>query len=133
MGQTLKTVLLFWLALMVSLVYFDVWYFDEIINFRPWYLDMVMHCLGGGFISVSFLYFAGQKYFGELSGRLLPFLILTLGVVALVAVGWEFYEYFVNILTGMPQEPASDTFSDLSLGLAGAAMTVVLIRHAKRG
>ena len=126
--KNLPKILVSWLLLIVALVYFDVFYFDAINHFRPWYFDMLLHFLGGGFIALSFLYFAGKKYFGELSGKLLPLVFLSLGAVALVSVGWEFYEYFVNIWTGMPQEPASDTFSDLALGLAGAALTVCLIR-----
>lgn len=121
---------LYWLLLMVALVYFDVLYFDDIVRLRPWYLDMVMHFFGGGFIAVFFLYFAGQNYFGELNRKLFPLLIITLGVVALVAVGWEFYEYFVNIFVSISQEPPSDTLSDLALGLAGAATTVLLVRYA---
>lgn len=128
MGKALKFTSLCWLALMVVLVYFDALYFDGMTHPRPWYFDMLLHFLGGGFIASSFLYFAGKNLFGELSGRLIPLAFLTLGVVALVAVNWEFYEYFVNIYLRLPQEPVTDTFSDLTLGLVGAAVTALLVR-----
>lgn len=120
--------LVYWLVLLVALVYSEALYFGGVANSRPWYVDMILHLLGGGFIAFCFLYFSEKKYFGELSNKLFPLAILTLGAVALVAVGWEFYEYFVNIATGAPQEPVSDTFSDLALGLAGAVLTVLFVR-----
>lgn len=124
----LKFIILCWLVLMVVLVYFDALYFDGINHFRPGYFDMLLHFLGGGFIAASFLYFAGKNLFGALSDRFLPLAFLTLGAVVLVALNWEFYEYFVNIYLQLPQEPIADTFSDLALGLAGGALTVCVIR-----
>ena len=123
-----RNLALYWLALIVVLVYFDIFYFDGLVNLRPWYLDMVLHFLGGGFIATAFLYFVENKYFGEVGGKLLPLLFFTLGTVALVAIGWEFYEYFVNVFVGAPQDPASDTFSDFALGLAGAVFAAFLVR-----
>ncbi len=133
MNRNLRILLLCWLALMVGLVYFDALYFDGINHFRPWYFDMLLHFLGGGFIAVLFLYFAGKKMFGILNGRFFPFALLTLGAAALVAVNWEFYEYFVNIYLRLPQDSITDTFSDLALGLAGAATTFIVLKVTMKG
>lgn len=129
MGKTLKVVILCWLALMVALVYFDVFYFDGVARIRPWYGDMVLHLLGGGFIALSFIYLSGRELPGDSKRGLFSWFFLTLAAVLLVAIGWEFYEYLVNILTGFPQDPASDTVSDLVLGLVGGALVFLSVRR----
>ena len=122
MGEALKPryIMTALLAVLVFLTYFDIFYFGGAVNNRPWYMDMVMHVLGGGFIAAALL-----SYKTDLS----PLRVLVL--VLVVALGWEIFEYFVNIFVGSAQDPVSDTVSDLVLGLTGAALAVFSFREKR--
>jgi len=87
-----------------------------------WWLDMVMHFLGGVLTASLFLNFS-SNYFDLLSrkSRLADFLFIVC-FVALIGVLWEFYEYATNYLFQTLELTLDDTLSDLFLDLLGAAL-----------
>lgn len=112
-----------------------------------WWLDIVMHVLGGlwvALLAVWFLYFSGKVNVNNTS--LFSALIIVLGIVALGGVFWEFFEFsFDKILlgkignfiklAGLVQLGVSDTMSDLFFDLAGGLLGGLIflkrIKHEK--
>lgn len=92
----------------------------------PW-LDNAMHFWGGISIAlffVWFFYFSGR--FSGVSQAVWFVLLLSLGGVALVAVGWEFFEFIGNntFAEGVFQGDLPDTMGDLFLALLGGLLVV---------
>ena len=99
-----------------------------------WWLDDVMHTLGGAWVAFFFLIFLikGDNY-SNLSSAWKTF-IITLGFAALVGVLWEFYEYLKDVYIFNKHPLASapdplllpDTLLDLFNDLVGGAITFVV-------
>lgn len=98
-----------------------------------WWLDVVMHLVGGGWVALTSTYilFNGEK------SRLLNHtqrIILIVGLVALVGVFWEFYEYLSDVyllkvhpLTLAPNPSLlPDTLKDLFNDLVGGAIVAFI-------
>jgi len=104
--------------------------------FRDWYflfpwLDIPLHLLGGLFIGLGAIWLDNQsaRFFGE--RHPLEKLILVLGVVCLVGVFWEFFEfgldyfYSLGIVGFKSQLSVADTIGDLFLDLLGGFIALI--------
>ena len=85
------------------------------------WLDIPMHFLGGVAVASSFLltlnYLQKEKYLKI--NRLFLF-IFAVSIVSLFAVLWEFYEFLLQLYTGIVYQPSiADTMKDLFMGLLG--------------
>lgn len=137
-----KIIVLFLLAIIAMhavAVYFSLYWI-------VWWFDNVMHFLGGiwmSFFAVWFLYFSGKM---NLNGSsIFSAIIIILGITALGAVLWEFFEFsFDKIILGRIEDgvklagPAqlgvADTMSDLFFGLLGGlAGGLFFIKNKKYG
>ncbi|MEE8131579.1 MAG: hypothetical protein V3T98_00820 [Candidatus Paceibacterota bacterium] len=114
----------------VALVNFWYWTF--------WWLDVVMHFLGGFWVALLFfnlnskLNFLPINSLNSLTHKLIT-IILSLGFVALIAVSWEFYEFLYDVfisIRGYPwvaQQGMADTISDLFFGLLGGLIAAIIV------
>lgn len=94
-----------------------------------WWLDILMHLVGGGWVALTayHLLFAGEK--SRLASSFERF-VLVIGLVALIGVLWEFYEYLSDVyllkvhpLTSAPNPRLlPDTLKDLFNDLVGGAI-----------
>ncbi|MFQ5752089.1 MAG: hypothetical protein ACE5HI_08845 [bacterium] len=92
-----------------------------------------MHIAGGAWVAAAFLYFA-RKY--EWIGRIIrPTLLHVLGVVILVGIGWEIFEYSIDVFvfqkytfSTVPAFILIDTVYDLANNLLGAFIVGVVYR-----
>ncbi|HDH31450.1 MAG TPA: hypothetical protein ENH26_01605 [Candidatus Wolfebacteria bacterium] len=118
-----------------------------IINFwywTFWWFDIVMHFLGGFW--VASLFFNLNSKLNFLPNNLtinnsiiknLTIIVLSLGFVALIAVLWEFFEFFYDVfisVKGYPwvaQQGMSDTMTDLFLGFLGGFVATIIILKKK--
>lgn len=80
-----------------------------------WYLDIIMHFLGGLWLGLAFIYlFSPQDHSFNSVFKILLFVLL-------IGVGWEVFEIAVNdVITKNPfnyLDTLSDIFFDLSGGL----------------
>jgi len=103
-------------------------------NYKIWWADMVLH-FGGGFLVGMFgLWFIfnseqSKKYkFGAEKIPSVYIIILAVSFAALIGVLWEFYEFFMDKITGyksysiaVMQENIKDTMSDLFFDIFGSA------------
>lgn len=98
-----------------------------------WWLDDVMHALGGAWVAFFFLvFFIKRDIYANFNPAWKNF-IATLGFVALIGVLWEFYEYLkdVYIFNKHPLDFSPDphllpdTLFDLFLDLTGAAIAAI--------
>lgn len=92
----------------------------------PW-LDIPTH-FAGGIAGVYFLDTALVNLRGML-GPIHPALrlLLSFGLLATAAIGWEFLEYLSDFALGSHLNlGVTDTLSDLFFGLVGAALGVVI-------
>ncbi|RME60911.1 hypothetical protein D6779_01105 [Candidatus Parcubacteria bacterium] len=96
-----------------------------------WWFDIPMHFLGGGWLVVLFFYLLATR-FSSISLKSEPcFRFLSaLGFVALVGIGWEFFEYGLELLFPSHLPAAvrlTDTFGDLLNDLLGGVAAYYLL------
>ncbi len=97
--------------------------FDAYIAY-PW-LDMPTHFCGG--LAVCYFYLVAIAHGESRTGPVPPIIhwLAALGLTAITAVGWEFFEYSCDVLLGTKMNlGVSDTLSDLFFGLLGGAVMV---------
>ncbi|MEK7608283.1 MAG: hypothetical protein AAB495_01760 [Patescibacteria group bacterium] len=106
-----------------------------------WWLDIPMHIAGGFWVALLFFYLFRDRTKGFLpSSGFLTTIFFSLGFVALVGVGWEFYEYLGEVFVvkaipfggseaGLHFEILKDLFDDL---LGGFIATCLVYRLRKK-
>ena len=77
-----------------------------------WWVDIVMHFLGGFWVSLFFLYIFHDKLPKEKH-----LLVISLCVI-FIGVGWELFEFVMDQIAKAPNN-FSDSFSDLVLDIIG--------------
>ncbi len=96
----------------------------------PW-IDIPMHFIGGLSISytiVLFFNFFEERKFMEIRKEFLYFIFIV-SSVALVAVLWEFYEFFLKYFFNVNTQPSlEDTLLDLFMGLFGGLFGSIVFR-----
>ena len=99
----------------------------------PWF-DMPMHFLGGfsiAFTSALFLKFFEEKKLLKI-GRGVLFVFVIVSFVALTAVLWELYEFFIQYFFEVFwQLGLEDTLLDLVLGLFGGLVGGIIFRKKR--
>ncbi|MEK7184130.1 MAG: hypothetical protein AAB701_01280 [Patescibacteria group bacterium] len=87
--------------------------------------DVGMHTLGGVSIAVSWMVFE-QALFPKSDRPWWYGLIVTLGIVALAATVWEFYEFILDQreMVAWRQLSLADTMGDYAAGLIGGLFVV---------
>jgi hypothetical protein len=92
----------------------------------PW-LDMPTHFCGG--VAITYFFLAGTAHSQVLIGRIprIIQLLLSLGLTALTAVVWEFFEFSSDAVLGTKMNlGVRDTLSDLFFGLLGGVVMVAV-------
>lgn len=90
-------------------------------------LDMPTHFCGG--LAMTYFYLVASARSQAMIGRIpgLVHLLMSLGLTAITAVGWEFLEYSSDVILGTKMNlGVSDTLSDLFFGLAGGIVMVAI-------
>lgn len=123
------------LALPVLAVYLA----SDLASRAGWYvryehLDVLAHLLGGGAVAWSWLRYVDT--FHPAPGATARYqLLVAVGIVALAAVCWEFYEFLFDVRDGAPlrQLSLANTMQDLACGLIGgiAVSAAVLSTHER--
>ena len=108
---------LFALALLAALYYVSEYVFEPMHLYYelPW-IDMPMHVIGGA-ASGIFFYFLSNRHHGEA-------LKISLVATLIVAILWEFYEYYIDFANVNEWNGWGDTLSDIALGLVGAYIAI---------
>jgi len=138
-----KFIILIFLAIFIFHILAVCFYLYWVV----WWLDIIMHVLGGLWIALLaawFLYFSGKVNINNTSS--FSVLIIILGIVALGGVLWEFFEFsFDKIILGKIEnfiklagpvqlgvsDTMSDLFFDLAGGLLGGLIFLKRIKHEK--
>jgi hypothetical protein len=88
-------------------------------------LDMPTHFCGG--IAITYFYLAAGAHSRALTGPIPKpvLLLMSLGLTAITAVFWEFFEYSSDVLLQTKMNlGVSDTLSDLFFGLLGGTVMI---------
>jgi len=100
----------------------EVWYWNY------WWMDILMHFLAGLFVGLIVLFVishvAGIK---KVSSRTL---LITLGVVLLVGIGWEVFEYATGVF--VIEDPFPDTLYDLVMDTLGGVAAYIYATSSRR-
>lgn len=104
---------LVWLMFFIFIVNSISWQFSW--YYSIWYLDAIMHFLGGFWVGLFFVYFFFKKDPVDLNSRFF-FKIFT--AVLAVGVLWEFYEFYLNIIS-LTSFDLPDTVFDVFFDLLG--------------
>lgn len=94
------------------------WYYSV------WYLDMIMHFLGGFWLGLVSLYFFSSKILPSYSFLLFLKILL---FVLLVGLGWEVFELLFNNIVAQNPFNILDTSSDLFFDLSGGLCAILYI------
>jgi hypothetical protein len=102
------------------------WYYSV------WWLDIPMHIMGGIWVASAFFYTARMR--NILPANTAAAVIFCLGVVALVGVLWEFYEFLADIYVFHKYTPLAapgvlhfDTLKDLFDDLVGGSLALLAL------
>jgi|TARA_Y100000310_G_C20702899_1_gene831660 hypothetical protein len=110
----------------VALIYLDIY---DII---PWF-DVPMHFLGG--VAIGFMFFFILKYFeNEKMIKINPFFnaLFIISLVSLIAILWEFAEFSLAFIFSVIHKGSiEDTLLDLTLGIMGGMVAVILLEIKK--
>lgn len=86
-----------------------------------WYLDMIMHFLGGLWVGLfAFYIFAPENIFPRLILKILLFVLF-------VGIGWEVYEILVDKVVTQNSFNILDTSSDLFFDLSGGLYAILYL------
>lgn len=111
--------------------------FGGLYDALHWY-DIPMHFLGGYAMAVLALDL-WRAYVGPFAtqGKWLVELVFVLGFVALIGIGWEWFEYIVDqvfnvsIRSGLAQMGLKDTLGDLVNDMLGGLVGFLAFRDRK--
>lgn len=115
-----------------------VFFFDVIVNniifnvyeIFPW-IDVPMHFIGGisvGYMSVLFLRYFKEKNLIVIKNKFLYWIIIV-SAVSLIAVLWEFWEYFMVNYFGFDWIlDYKDTLLDLFVSICGGFFSAIVFR-----
>ena len=120
LSKLLKLSLCFYFPLLIFLIHvFIIPYFDLYASYN--WLDIPMHFFGGAAMAYSFLLVLDKCKDEIIIKDKLVKVILTVSLVALIAVLWEFGEHLINYLFNLEWYfTLRDTLEDLFLGILGA-------------
>lgn len=132
---TRKAVLLFLIFMIVAHA-FSVWL---LFYHNIWWIDIMLHTLGGAWVATLF-FLLKNTYAPRLSSTapLWFYLVLACGVVMLIGVAWEWFEYTFDILFAAEnaawraQLGLPDTMGDLLADLIGGLVLSVYIISRER-
>ena len=99
------------------------------LYFAFWWLDIVMHFLGGLFVALASLlvYIAVRKE--EKLSRRKTALIVLLGIIV-IGTSWEVFEYFAGISPG--NDFVIDTVTDAIMNLLGAGVGLLYFNRTHK-
>ncbi len=135
-GIGLKPKDIFWIGIfpfILFIINYTLFVLDE-AWVRRVYADDYLHLLGGASIAFSTSYIITLL---ERSGKLaihnrLVKLLIIMAAVTLTAVGWEFYEFILDIIYIPINQPSvEDTIKDLVMGLWGGTVFTAIYIHLK--
>ena len=94
-----------------------------------WWLDIIHHFLGGIWLILFFNFLMKRFRITLISERQRAALFLALiGLVALIGVGWEFFEFILNrYVMSIGFLGYEDTLSDLFFDLLGGVLAFLVI------
>lgn len=96
------------------------------LYYSVWYLDILMHFLGGFWIGLLYFYLFPPKENSAVS-----FLKVFLFVFGL-GIGWEVFEMMVNDIIAQNPFDYLDTISDLFFDLFGGFCAILYIRYGQK-
>lgn len=115
--------LIFFILVVNFLAYKFYWY--SII----WYLDMIMHFLGGFWLGLAYIWFfnPSESLKLRLGSKVFDVVFKILLFVFLFGFGWEVFEILINDV--ITQNPFNflDTISDLCFDLSGGLCAILYV------
>jgi hypothetical protein len=97
------------------------------------HFDVIMHLLGGTVIALFWLSW-NRDHFPDKKLPTWYLVFVTVSIVALVGVGWEFYEFLLDARDGAPirQLSIANTMQDLACDLLGGLLVSIITFWRRR-
>lgn len=112
-----------WLATLIFLIFSANFVANKFYLYSSIpYFDMVMHFLGGFWLSLAFIWLYNKEKLNPVNILKIMLSVLAVGVV------WELFEIVVNSSLAKNPFDAFDTLSDLFFDLFGAVCAVVCVQ-----
>ncbi len=105
------------------------------LYFKIWWLDILMHFIGGFSIGISFtlllLLMQNKMILGDTNKAVLVFIAIS--IVSFTALAWEYYEYLADyIFKTYYQWGLDDMLSDILFGLIGGFLATLITLKIKK-
>ena len=125
-----------WSLLVILIAHVFIAYFGLYTSIS--WIDIVMHFIGGVWVSLLFFSLLGHTVNESLytdTIECLKIIILAVSFTVFVGVLWEFFEFTMTMITSMPfQGDIVDTMGDLLMdivgGIVGGIVSVYLTRKS---
>lgn len=115
-------------ALVVIVAILNVFAYQFYWYWRFWWFDMIMHTLGGAWVTSFVLWY--RFYRNNPKEALTPsktsVVYLTLVSVLAVGIGWELFEFSVDTFISFSRHDPVDTSSDIFFDVLGSCFAVVI-------
>lgn len=93
------------------------------------YFDTIVHVIGGFWTAIVFVYYCKKYRKVLINEKLLRKMAITVGFVTMVAIIWEFFEFYLNIRLDSPAQTYIDTITDVIWGIFGSLIAGFVIFH----
>jgi hypothetical protein len=113
------------LILSGAILYLQTYALENYLYWKYWWMDVVMHSLGGILIGGVSLFISQDEFIPVFQKR--PYFSVLFFALA-VAISWEVFEWVYTIYDS--DNYVADTVSDITFGVSFAVLTVLLLwRH----
>ncbi|MBU4479995.1 hypothetical protein KKG48_00940 [Patescibacteria group bacterium] len=112
------------LILIVVIAFLNHIAIDNFLYWKFWWFDILMHFLGGFWVSLTalwFFYFSG--FVKDFRKNLFNVFLISLVSIFAVGIGWEVFEFMIEI--SFSNNYVADTVGDLIMDVIGS-LTVTL-------
>ncbi len=118
---------------LVFVLNFALYTLGNVYVLFSWY-DIPLHFLGGVSLAITGMLFLNsfeEEYIMYVKNNFLRIVIL-LSFISLIAILWEFWEYFMKVLFYVPwQTDIADTLGDFAMALLGGLSGIFIYKKFK--
>ncbi len=116
--------------LIVIIAFLNYIALENFLYWRFWWFDILMHFLGGFWVSLTALWlFYFSSFVKNYRKNLIDIFIISLTSVLVVGIGWEVFEFVIE--TSFSNNYVADTILDLIMDVVGSLVITFLLLKTK--
>ena len=122
-----RILLCFYLPIIIFLI--NTFIIGPLGVYQRWaWFDIPMHIIGGMAIAYSFILLIKEMGNKLIINNKFLKLLIVIGLLSIVMIFWEFYQYIWHMIIEVDQNKLRDTLSDFMFGLIGGLLIAIKVR-----